>query len=277
MPKRLRARVTVIHQSAVPLPYPRRPSRDAIVVSVIGHLRDVKDPLRAAEAARLLPPTAACASNRSPRLYAEWANRARAEMAANRAIDGATTSGGRRPATPGAQPCMVISSLSEGGRQRGLGGGRRRVPVLASRMDGNVGLLGADYPGYYPVGDTKRWRGFSFTRREPRFSSRLGKALARRAVLFGRHARLPPGAACSPTSAPIFGRATRWHARFARKPSNARSRSWKSYEGGCLCGAVRLRRHGSAQSVLWCHCQSLPQAQRRAGFVFVGSSTAPMS
>lgn len=27
------------------------------------------------------------------------------------------------------------------------------TPVLASRIDGNVGLLGADYEGYFPPGD----------------------------------------------------------------------------------------------------------------------------
>jgi glycosyltransferase involved in cell wall biosynthesis len=27
------------------------------------------------------------------------------------------------------------------------------VPVLASDIPGNVGMLGEDYPGYYPVGD----------------------------------------------------------------------------------------------------------------------------
>src|SRR5258705_5037271 len=55
VPKRLRARLSVNYQS-VPAPArPRRPSKQAVVVSVIGHLRDVKDPLRAAEAARLLP------------------------------------------------------------------------------------------------------------------------------------------------------------------------------------------------------------------------------
>ncbi|MFS8087401.1 MAG: glycosyltransferase, partial [Acidobacteriota bacterium] len=29
------------------------------------------------------------------------------------------------------------------------------VPVLASRIDGNVGILGADYPGLFRVGDTR--------------------------------------------------------------------------------------------------------------------------
>ena len=28
------------------------------------------------------------------------------------------------------------------------------VPIIASRIDGNVGILGTDYPGYFDVGDT---------------------------------------------------------------------------------------------------------------------------
>lgn len=30
------------------------------------------------------------------------------------------------------------------------------VPILASRIDGNIGILGADYPGYFDVGDTRQ-------------------------------------------------------------------------------------------------------------------------
>src|SRR6476469_2651024 len=55
VPKRLHRRLSIIHQSADAPRHPRRPSRRAVVVSVIGHLRDVKDPLRAAHAARRLP------------------------------------------------------------------------------------------------------------------------------------------------------------------------------------------------------------------------------
>jgi hypothetical protein len=29
------------------------------------------------------------------------------------------------------------------------------VPILASKIDGNVGLLGEDYPGYYEAKDTQ--------------------------------------------------------------------------------------------------------------------------
>ncbi len=31
------------------------------------------------------------------------------------------------------------------------------VPILASHIGGNVGILGADYPGYFDVGDTKQF------------------------------------------------------------------------------------------------------------------------
>ena len=29
------------------------------------------------------------------------------------------------------------------------------VPVISSRISGSIGLLGEDYPGYFPVGDTQ--------------------------------------------------------------------------------------------------------------------------
>ena len=55
-----------------------------MVVAVIGHLRDVKDPLRAAEAARLLPAESRIRIEQVGRAYTpQWAARARAEMAAN--------------------------------------------------------------------------------------------------------------------------------------------------------------------------------------------------
>ena len=50
---------------------------------------------------------------------------------------------------------MVLSSRSEGGANVVSEAIVAGVPILASRMDGNVGLLGADYPGYFPIGDTQ--------------------------------------------------------------------------------------------------------------------------
>ncbi len=187
VPKRLHQRLGVIHQSAAPLPRRRRPSRGAVVVAVIGHLRDVKDPLRAARAARLLPATSRVRIEQVGRAYTpQWAARARAEMARNpryRWRDDVPAAAVRRLLAR--SHAMVISSLSEGGANVISEAAVAGVPVLASRVDGNVGLLGSDYPGYFPVGDTQALaRLLRRLEREPRFVARLGKALARRAPLF---------------------------------------------------------------------------------------------
>jgi putative glycosyltransferase (TIGR04348 family) len=187
VPKRLRGRLRVIHQSAPPLGRPRRPSRRAVVVSVIGHLRDVKDPLRAAEAARLLPADSRIRIEQVGRAYTpEWAERARAEMAINVRYtwrDDVPAAAVRRLLSR--SHAMVISSLSEGGANVVSEAAVAGVPVLASRMDGNVGLLGSDYAGYFPVGDTKALAHLLLRlEREPRFVATLGKALARRRPLF---------------------------------------------------------------------------------------------
>jgi putative glycosyltransferase (TIGR04348 family) len=50
---------------------------------------------------------------------------------------------------------MVISSRMEGGANVVCEALRIGVPVLASRISGNIGLLGAAYPAYFPVGDEK--------------------------------------------------------------------------------------------------------------------------
>src|SRR5579859_4048580 len=57
VPKRFRNKLRIIFQSVPKPSMPREPSRRRVEVSVIGHLRDVKDPFRAAEASRLLPAT----------------------------------------------------------------------------------------------------------------------------------------------------------------------------------------------------------------------------
>jgi putative glycosyltransferase (TIGR04348 family) len=187
VPKRLRSRLCVIHQSAAALPRPRRPSTHTVVVSVIGHLRDVKDPLRAAEAARRLPATSRVRIEQVGRAYTPaWATRAEAEMEANpRYLWRGDVTGAAVRRLLMHSHAMVISSLSEGGANVISEAAVAGVPVLASRIDGNVGLLGADYPGYFPVGDTKALaRLLHKLECDPHFVARLGKALAQRAPLF---------------------------------------------------------------------------------------------
>ena len=187
VPQRLRARLRVIYQSAEPQRGPRRPSARAVVVSVIGHLREVKDPLRAAEAARLLPTDSRIRIEQVGGAYtAEWAERARAEMRTNPRYRW-------RGDVPRAEVrrllarshAMVISSLNEGGANVVSEAVVAGVPILASRMDGNVGLLGSDYPGYFAVGDTGALaRLLRRLESDQLFARRLTEALRTRAPLF---------------------------------------------------------------------------------------------
>jgi putative glycosyltransferase (TIGR04348 family) len=184
---RFRKKLRVIFQSAPKPAHPRQPSRHHVEISVIGHLRDVKDPLRAAAAARLLPASSRIRIVHIGRAYSsEWAARAKAEMATNARYVW-------RDDVPRAavqnllrrSHAMVLSSRSEGGANVISEATVAGVPVLASHMDGNVGLLGADYPAYFPVGDTQVLASLLHRiETDRRFVQRLDRAIARRAPLF---------------------------------------------------------------------------------------------
>ncbi len=49
---------------------------------------------------------------------------------------------------------LVLSSRTEGGANAVSEAIVCGVPVVATRIDGSVGLLGSDYRGYFGVGDT---------------------------------------------------------------------------------------------------------------------------
>jgi putative glycosyltransferase (TIGR04348 family) len=187
VPARFRTKLQVIFQSAAKSMQPRRPGQRHIDIAVIGHLRDVKDPLRAAAAARLLPAMSRIRIVHVGRAYdADWAAKAKTEMTTNPRYVW-------RDDVPRAvvknllrrSHAMVLSSLSEGGANVISEAVVAGVPVLASRIDGNVGLLGADYPGYFPVGNTKALaRLLHRIETDGRFVATLDRAIARRAPLF---------------------------------------------------------------------------------------------
>src|SRR4029450_8264430 len=115
----------------------------------------------------------------------QWAERAVAEMASNPRyrwrgdVPAATV---RRLLAR--SHAMVISSLSEGGANVISEAVVAGVPILASRIDGNVGLLGGDYPGYFPVGDTRALAHLmQRVESDPRFVARLVRVLKRPAAL----------------------------------------------------------------------------------------------
>lgn len=51
---------------------------------------------------------------------------------------------------------MVLTSRMEGGANVLSEAVVDAVPIVASRIPSTIGILGAEYPGLYPVGDTKR-------------------------------------------------------------------------------------------------------------------------
>ena len=155
LPSSLRQKLHVVRQSAKPLTSPRRPTQKNFNVCVIGHLRDEKDPFRTALAARLLPASSKVRVIHLGKAHTpEFAAQAKSEMADNpRYLWQGEVPGWQVRRALGKAQAMVISSTQEGGANVISEAVVADVPIIASDIDGNVGLLGPDYPGYYPVGD----------------------------------------------------------------------------------------------------------------------------
>ena len=151
------AKTRVVYQSAPDIA--RLPSpANTFEVLAIGHLRTEKDPFRVALATAYLPEhshirvthlggalsdemadTAAMAQNKLPRWV--WAGDVPHKTVLKRLSRA---------------QLLVISSVMEGGANVICEALAADVPVLASHMPGNIGMLGEDYPGYFPVGDERQ-------------------------------------------------------------------------------------------------------------------------
>lgn len=156
IPGAMRDKLRIIYQSAPPLSRRLPPLHGTFEVLVIGHLREEKDPLRAALAARALPETSRIRIVHLGMAHdARWAEAATAEMAANPRYRwyGEVPGWMVRRALARA-PLMVLSSAMEGGANVVSEALVAGVSVVASSIPGSIGLLGRDYPGYFPVGDT---------------------------------------------------------------------------------------------------------------------------
>lgn len=157
LPPHLLPKLYVIVQSAKPLTSPRKPAKRHFDICVIGHLRDEKDPLRTAMAARLLPKSSKIRVIHLGKAHNQtWADAARKEQSENpRYIwKGEVTAGAVRKEFQKTR-LMVLSSNQEGGANVISEAIVAGVPVIASDIPGNTGLLGKDYPGLFPVGDRK--------------------------------------------------------------------------------------------------------------------------
>ena len=156
LPAAVRARARVIVQSATKL-VRRSPSRTPFELVAVGHLREEKDPTTLMAAARLLPAdTSVHITHIGGALDPALGALAEQTMQACPLYRwrGALPRASARRHMAGSR-ALVHMSRMEGGANVVIEAVRSGVPVLASRIDGNVGLLGADYDGYFPVGDAQ--------------------------------------------------------------------------------------------------------------------------
>jgi putative glycosyltransferase (TIGR04348 family) len=177
-----RAKTRVIHQS---VKVSRRvpPPRRHFLVTVIGHLREEKDPFRTALALAHLPGEENIrVVHLGVAMSSRFEEQARQLMSADpryRWLGEVDHSGAMRWLAR--SHVMVISSVMEGGAHvvsEAIGMG---VPVIASAVPGNVGLLGERYPGYFPVGDERALAAtLARARGDTRWLESLGAGVAMR-------------------------------------------------------------------------------------------------
>lgn len=186
--RNLRAKTRVIYQSTRPL---KRvpPLQSCFEVCVSGHLREVKDPFRLAAAVQHVP-----AQSRIRAVQIGGAMSAAMQREARRWVRREPRYRWLDEMTHGAAlqrlaraRLMVISSHMEGGANVVTEALAARVPIIASRIAGNIGMLGRGYAGYYPPGDERAlarllWRAES----DPVFYRRLSRECMARRHLIGR-------------------------------------------------------------------------------------------
>jgi putative glycosyltransferase (TIGR04348 family) len=154
LPDALRGRCEVVLQSCSA----RRPLHKTgrhLRALMVGHLRDEKDPLTYLRAAQRLAGRDDLRFDHigaalDPALGEQVAALA-VQMPAYRWLGALPHAAVRRHIQ--AAHVLVHASRMEGGAHVVIEAVRSGTPVLASRIDGNVGLLGDDYRGYFPAGD----------------------------------------------------------------------------------------------------------------------------
>jgi putative glycosyltransferase (TIGR04348 family) len=153
LPPPLRAKTRVIYQSATTL-RPANNARRHADICMIGHLREEKDPHTFMRAAALVQAPSArlihIGGALDP-LLAQAAQDTAAQQPRYRWL-GAMPHAATRQRLKRCR-AMVLASHMEGGANVIIEAVCAGVPVLASDIGGNRGMLGDDYAGYFPPGD----------------------------------------------------------------------------------------------------------------------------
>ena len=159
LPTEHRSKTCVVYQSARTLQPAGKPTARFNCLFV-GHLREEKDPMTAMRAWTDVPvdlPVYLTMIGDALEPGLAVAARAFAEREPRFRWLGARPHGWTRQAIKRAHLLLVCSRM-EGGANVIVEAATSGTPVLASRVSGNVGMLGRAYEGYFPVGDSAALR-----------------------------------------------------------------------------------------------------------------------
>ena len=180
----LRPKTRVVYQSS-DCALRHAPPDGIFRIAVVGHLRKVKDPFRTALALTHVDANldVVQVGDALEPGYAAQATRHMRGDARYRWLGGRT-----HPQALGwiaRSHLLVVSSVMEGGANVIAEAARIGTPVLASRVSGNVGMLGSNYPGYYPLFDERALaKLIARAASDAQFYRRLRRATAARRALF---------------------------------------------------------------------------------------------
>lgn len=185
IPSALRAKATVIFQSETARGV-WQPVRRGVRFCLLGHLRAEKDPFRAVRALRRIDDAQLRLVQAGAALSPAYADEAAAWMQAEPRYRWlGDLPHGRAMRLLRSSHALIVPSLMEGGAHVVSEAIVQGVPVLASAIAGNRGLLGGDYAGLFPVGDEAALA--TLMRRaagDPAWLAQLARSLEARRPLF---------------------------------------------------------------------------------------------
>ncbi len=186
VPLEYRKKTHVVFQSAKALSAAQKP-RNKLNCVVVGHLRGEKDPDIIFRLVESLPTESPIhILHIGAPIDERFAARARELSSTSRHYHwaGPLAHGLTRAAIKRAH-VLIHPSILEGGANVIVEAISSGTPVIASRMSGNIGMLGKDYMGYFPVGDVDALRAqLDHCAGDANFLLRLNTACAARAKLF---------------------------------------------------------------------------------------------
>lgn len=182
LPKRFHHKIQVIYQSIKPITRKPTPKRH-FLVSLIGHLRPEKDPFCSVLSLDFIHPESqlklvhlgkAMSATMKKQALSLVKKQVRYQWLGE-------CSHARTLQWLARSDLMVISSVMEGGAHVVSEAIAIGVPVIASDIPGNRGLLGSNYPAYFPAGDAEALsKLLTKAEFEPAFYRKLNRAIAAR-------------------------------------------------------------------------------------------------